>query len=110
MPSPAWRSQQIEGCLRVEVRATLLPSQPSKHVDRIGLERLRLWDMVGHEQLETPEHGYMLRGSPTCMIWANRHAGPSDILAFGTALGFLVFWRESQTEVRASLKVAGSNG
>jgi hypothetical protein len=84
----------------------LLPLCPSRYADLIGLDRLRLWDMIEHKQIETPEHGHMLRGSPTSMIWANRHAGPSDILAFGTGLGFLVFWHESQTEVRIPLKIA----
>jgi WD40 repeat protein len=64
------------------------------------MDRVRLWDLARQHQLETPEHGYMLRGPPTCMIWANRHAGPGDILAFGTGSGYLVFWRESQKEVR----------
>ena len=78
----------------------------SRHVFRVGIDRLRLWDLVKREQVETPEHGYMLRGAPTCMIWANRHAGPSDILAFGTGLGYLVFWRESQTEVSVTVGIA----
>jgi hypothetical protein len=82
---------------------------PSGHVVWTGIDRLRLWDLVKREQIETPEHGYMLRGAPTCMIWANRHAGPSDILAFGTGLGYLVFWRESQTEVRMTVGIAGDH-
>jgi WD40 repeat protein len=61
-----------------------------------GLDRVRIWSIPAGKELQTPEHGYVLRGPPSSMLWAKRQDDQRDLLIFGTGLGFLVFWRQAK--------------
>ena len=61
-----------------------------------GMDRVRLWSIEGGVQIRTPEQGFVLRGPPSCMVWAKCKDDARNVLVFGTAKGQLVFWRESQ--------------
>jgi hypothetical protein len=60
------------------------------------MDHVRLWAIGSGEQLHGPEQGYVLRGPPSCMVWVRRKDDARNVLVFGTARGYLVFWREGQ--------------
>jgi hypothetical protein len=59
-----------------------------------GLDRVKLWHIKTQHELSTPEHGWMLRGPPSAVVWVRRRDDLRSLLAFGTGLGFLVLWRQ----------------
>ena len=74
-----------------------------------GLDRVQLWDLGTMAELQTPEKGYFLRGSSTCMLWAKRRDDQRDVLVFGTSLGYLVFWQIAKVSLPANSRVVGHN-
>jgi WD40 repeat protein len=67
---------------------------------------MRLWDIASLRQLTTPETGYVLRGPPTSALWVKRRDQSRHILAFGTAFGYLVFWRRTVSSSYMALDTA----
>jgi hypothetical protein len=68
----------------------------------IGLDGVRLWGLSKHkkyQEAQTPEHGRTLRGPPSCLTWARRQEDNRNVLAFGTAFGYLVFWWYNEDKV-----------
>jgi hypothetical protein len=66
---------------------------------------MRLWRLDTGDPVDTPERGYMLRGPPTCTAWTE---GPDDgriILAFGTGMGYLIFWCVDRLKVSTIISI-----
>ena len=61
---------------------------------------LRLWNTRTKHQISVPicPNGD-IRGPVSCIRWFCSPDDPREILAFGTALGYLVLWRRSSEEV-----------
>jgi hypothetical protein len=72
-----------------------------------GLDMMRIWSMETYEQIASPERGLVLRGQPSCLVWSKRQGDQRNILAFGTGLGHLVFWRHDLHKASASLLAVG---
>jgi hypothetical protein len=65
----------------------------------LGLDGIRLWRMDTYVEVVTPEHGQVLRGQPSCLTWARGTDDLRNVLAFGTGLGYLVFWWYDRNKV-----------
>jgi hypothetical protein len=61
-----------------------------------GHDGTRLWDMQSHVQLMRPKEGHVVCGPVSCLVWVTRCDDILETLCFGTALGYLVFWRQGR--------------
>jgi hypothetical protein len=52
--------------------------------------------MQSRVQLVRPKEGHIVRGPVSCLVWVTRRDDILETLCFGTALGYLVFWRQGR--------------
>ena len=64
-----------------------------------GNDGVKLWDSAAGIELPAPQQDLTVRGPTSCMLWFARRDDPYETLCYGTALGFIIFWRKGSREV-----------
>lgn len=63
-----------------------------------GHDGLRLWDLESLRELRppwVPGDDARYRGQVTCVAWLPEWSNARKTVCFGTALGYIVFWRQT---------------
>jgi WD40 repeat protein len=62
-----------------------------------GDDGVKVWDTSNLTELPPPRVGPGSRGPVTAMLWIPQRGSGNEVLCFGTALGYVVFWRQGQS-------------
>lgn len=66
-------------------------------------EKVLIWDVAARKRKHTIEDSGHRWGQITCLSWLeNRQDNELAVLAFGTARGYIVMYKQSRTEVGSS--------
>lgn len=66
-------------------------------------EKVLIWDVIARKRKHTLEDSGHRWGQITCLSWLeNQQDNQPAVLAFGTARGYIVMYRQSRTEVGSS--------
>jgi WD40 repeat protein len=61
---------------------------------RLGIEGIKIWDLKSHKELPFPSQTVEQRGQVTCCTWITRSSDDSEVICYGTGLGYVVFLKE----------------
>jgi hypothetical protein len=88
----------------VRVCSTCAPKVNLFHVTHVMFlgddEKVLIWDVAARKRKHTIEDSGHRWGQITCLSWLeNRQDNELAVLAFGTARGYIVMFKQSRTEV-----------
>ena len=69
-----------------------------------GSDGIRLWDVKTHAQFPTPNQHHVQHGQVSTALWLAHTNDTSEMLCYGTGLGYIVFWGQRQKRVSTSLQ------
>jgi hypothetical protein len=61
------------------------------------LDGVKLWNASSLKELATPIQVQLLRGPVSCVKWLTGPYDQYETLCFGTALGYLIVWRQEKS-------------